>query len=167
MRQISAKAACVQFLPRHNMEHMWKDYILIDWNDDDRCRSHVGRRGGQQKLSIGFSCLNFGTILHELMHVLGFHHEHSRPDRDEYLDILWENIDPDNWHNFQIMERSQFRNVTEFDYNSIMMYGEYSFSDNGKPTMVPRNPRVLITGPKDKKALSHLDIYALQQLYCH
>ncbi len=35
-----------------------------------------------------------GTIyMHELMHRVGLHHEHTRPDRDTYVEILWDKID--------------------------------------------------------------------------
>jgi len=32
-------------------------------------------------------CTNEGTAHHEMMHALGFKHEHVRPDRDDYLDL--------------------------------------------------------------------------------
>ena len=54
--------------------------------------SHVGRRGGQQDVTIGHGCTRLGTCQHELLHALGTIHEQSRPDRDDHVTIVWDNI---------------------------------------------------------------------------
>jgi len=55
----------------------------------------VGRRGGgPQAISIGKNCDKFGIVVHELGHVIGFWHEHTRPDRDEHVSIIRDNIQP-------------------------------------------------------------------------
>lgn len=58
------------------------------------CFSAIGRQGGKQRLSVGEGCEYKGTVLHEIMHALGFFHEHSRTDRDDYIMVLWWNIEP-------------------------------------------------------------------------
>lgn len=53
----------------------------------------LGRIGGKQNLSLDpDGCLDMDTIQHEFMHAVGFTHEHNRPDRDDYVDVLWDNI---------------------------------------------------------------------------
>ena len=58
-----------------------------------RCSSTVGRSGGAQNVTLGAGCRQLGTILHEMMHCLGIVHEQSRPDRDNHVIVLKENIE--------------------------------------------------------------------------
>jgi hypothetical protein len=54
----------------------------------------VGRQGGRQEISLGQGCLTLGPgiAIHEIMHALGFFHEQSRPDRDKFVTVIWNNI---------------------------------------------------------------------------
>lgn len=106
-----------------------------------------------------------GDILHELMHVLGFYHEHNRWDRDDYLKVHYENIIKDKQINFVKLSREQYDKPSEFDYDSIMIYDGYAFSANWKPTMTPTSDRHTILNPSSKKSLSSDDINSLRALY--
>lgn len=58
-----------------------------------RCWSYLGSSGGRQTLSLQSpECVSSGVVSHQLMHVLGFVHEQSRPDRDKYVTIMWSKI---------------------------------------------------------------------------
>lgn len=61
-----------------------------------RCSSRVGRIGGRQEISVGTSngsvTCGHGEIVHQIGHAVGFFHEHTRPDRDEYVTVHWNNI---------------------------------------------------------------------------
>lgn len=56
----------------------------------------MGRVGGPQLLSLAPPCLQGGkgVALHELLHAVGFGHEHSRPDRDAFISIAWSHVLP-------------------------------------------------------------------------
>mgnify|MGYP001416200999 CR=1 FL=1 len=42
--------------------------------------------------TVGKNCDKFGIVVHELGHAVGFWHEHTRPDRDDWVTIFRENI---------------------------------------------------------------------------
>ncbi|CAG2183147.1 unnamed protein product, partial [Oppiella nova] len=65
------------------------------------CAAHVGRIGGQQWLFLGKGCYSQETVVHELMHSVGFIHEQSRPDRDAHVQIMWDNIKEGAKRNFR------------------------------------------------------------------
>ena len=52
----------------------------------------VGAVGGEQILNMGDGCQYVGLVLHEFGHAIGYFHEHNRPDRDDVVDIMWDNI---------------------------------------------------------------------------
>jgi hypothetical protein len=62
------------------------------------CSSELGRQGGKQTIYIGTMCSSLTNIVHEVMHALGFMHEHQRPDRDTFIEIIWKNIIPGKLH---------------------------------------------------------------------
>ena len=37
-------------------------------------------------------CVYLKVVVHELLHSLGFMHEMNRPDRDDYVSMVWSNI---------------------------------------------------------------------------
>jgi len=102
------------------------------------CWSFVGRltRNGQE-VSIGRGCNYLSTAVHEIGHAMGFQHEQTRADRDQYVTIHFENIQDGKEGNFQT-QTSDPRGVP-YDYYSVMHYGTSYFSKNGKDTMVPKD----------------------------
>ena len=57
-----------------------------------------------------------------MAHALGFYHEQSRTDRDNYVEIKKENIKQGMGHNFD--EAKSSRNLVNYDYISVMHYGD-------------------------------------------
>ena len=80
-----------------------------------------------------YDCYSPGTIVHEFIHAIGFYHEHTRPDRDRYVKIHWQNIEKDDKHNFDEVSRNWLMGRTKYDGKSIMHYNAYDFSKNTTP----------------------------------
>lgn len=108
-----------------------------------------------------------GVVIHELLHALGFYHHHSRSDRDEYLKVNYENINPQAYPQFQKLNDWENTLYTDFDYGSIMIYGSTAFSKDGySKTMTPtRKTGVNIQDPGYKSQMTATDVMALKKLY--
>ncbi|XP_058061249.1 low choriolytic enzyme-like [Anopheles bellator] len=114
---------CVYFIPKtpDQWEHI--RFVRSDWG----CGSVIGYRRGQgDPLDVALDnfCLALsGAIQHELLHVLGLFHEHTRPDRDDYVEIFWDNIAPDERHNFYKGSWDYMETFgLPYDYGSLMHY---------------------------------------------
>ena len=105
-----------------------------------------------------------GGIIHELGHTLGFWHEHMRPDRKKYVEILWENIAQVHHPAFYTIPKNEMRSFgSKYDLGSIMHLPLKALSKNGEPTI-----RVLAnyTGFVGQRvAPSQQDIQQLKYLY--
>ncbi|XP_061149844.1 astacin-like metalloendopeptidase isoform X7 [Syngnathus typhle] len=69
------------------------DYIFF--KSGFGCASYVGFMGGKQEVHVAATC-KVGNIVHEVLHALGFFHEHTRLDRGKYINILSSNIMQDS-----------------------------------------------------------------------
>lgn len=70
-----------------------------------RCFSSVGKQSDGQILSLGPGCDHKAVIEHELLHALGFYHEQSRTDRDDYVNIWLDQVKPGMCRNCTKYER--------------------------------------------------------------
>jgi hypothetical protein len=96
------------------------------------CFSCIGRVSGEQTISLGSGC-GKGQAIHEIGHALGLLHEQSRPDRDQFVRILFENIEEEQQHNFLMWPGEVL--CSPYDYGSIMHYRSTAFSRNGEATI--------------------------------
>ncbi|KHN73966.1 Zinc metalloproteinase nas-13 [Toxocara canis] len=152
------RLTCIRIKPRTDAD---TDYVHIA--PLDGCYSSLGRTGGAQNVSIDRGCVYKGTIVHELMHTIGFYHEQARADRDDYVTILWDNVMPGDEDQFDSYPLTEIDHLgTEYDYESVMHYSPKAFSKNGQPTILPKRAEVAIG---HKEGLSATDAYKINRLY--
>jgi hypothetical protein len=85
---------------------------------------------------VDVGCNSWGSIAHEIGHVLGLGHEQSRSDRGDYITMLWGNIKdgpPPDINKYrkqycQVIWDQQTVEKTVYDFDSIMHYPVNGFS---------------------------------------
>ncbi|CAB4056534.1 unnamed protein product [Lepeophtheirus salmonis] len=166
MNTIQARS-CVRFVPRSRFNQNRATLVV-----------NLSRRG----------CMGQGTIIHELLHALGFLHEQNRPDRDRFILVSWNNIIPtiNRYYQFARARASgesialcNFRRLApysncyngmtsttlglNYDYRSIMQYSRTAFSRNGRPTLTATRAGGSILG--NRVGMTSLDIQKLNKAY--
>uniref|UniRef100_A0A3Q4HFI8 Metalloendopeptidase n=1 Tax=Neolamprologus brichardi TaxID=32507 RepID=A0A3Q4HFI8_NEOBR len=111
-----------------------------------------------------FCCGYIGIVEHEFLHALGFYHEQSRYDRDDYVTINFENI-LEGLHNFRIVgsDESTIHGVP-YDYLSVMHYGNNDFTNGNGSTIITKDPKFQnLIGQRVEMSTS--DVQELNLLY--
>jgi len=143
------------------------DYVFVERGiEGSGCSSSVGRRGGSQRLNLATpGCNRLGTCIHEFIHAIGYYHEQSRTDRDDFIIVNWENIQPGKEHNFNKYDATVVSpHGVGYDYGSIMHYGPRGFAtDPDIDTLIPIETGAII-GQRD--GMSEKDAQKINNMYC-
>nr|XP_002120892.2 zinc metalloproteinase nas-14-like [Ciona intestinalis] len=126
---------CIDIEPYDREKH---GTHYVDITLGQGCSSMVGYKKNikQQTMSLQYGCHYSGIIVHEFLHTLGFYHEQSRPDRDDFVKIHLDRVKYGNAHNFQKSRAYFVKDLkSPYDLQSIMHYSTREFSKNGQPTI--------------------------------
>ncbi|XP_063078273.1 meprin A subunit alpha-like [Engraulis encrasicolus] len=152
--------SCVDFKPYEG------ETSYIKFEKLDGCWSMIGDMKEGQQLSLGDTCDYKGTVMHELLHALGFYHEQSRTDRDDYVNIHWDQIIPGIESNFEKHDDTLISDQnTPYDYESMMHYDPYLFGiDPDYPTITAKDPQMTkLLGQYND--FSDMDLLRLNRMY--
>ena len=92
---------------------------------------------------------------------MGFHHEHQRPDRDQYIKINWDQIPQSFESQFLKLAVRSKQILTDYDTESIMHYDSFGNGAFRNPALTKLDGTVI----EANKKLSRLDIMSLNKLY--
>lgn len=126
---------CIRFRPYIQTDTAWIN-IKQEYSG---CWSSVGMKSDGQIVNLGSEkCRQHGVVIHELMHAIGFYHQQSASNRDDFIKIHWDNIRRGREHNFKKYNESVVTSFeVPYDYDSVMHYSAKAFSKNGEITIEP------------------------------
>ncbi|XP_073821610.1 zinc metalloproteinase nas-4-like [Musca autumnalis] len=144
--------------PQNTVKYVFCDYFS--------CNAQVGYQGTKtQKMNLSPACFNVPLKpCHEFIHALGFVHAHSAYNRDDFVKIIEANIIEGKESAFEKKPNSKDCRV-KYNTNSIMHYGPYAFSKNGKATITALNGNNEGMGQRTK--ITEGDFKKIRSMYCY
>ncbi|XP_057332106.1 protein tolkin-like [Microplitis mediator] len=160
------QSTCIKFVERIKKIH--HSYLLFT-KLGCGCCSVVGTQvKGGNPISLADECDEFGTVLHELGHAIGFFHEHNRPDRDDYIEIYYAVIEKGDEINFKKLNARTVDTLKQpYDYLSIMHYPPVGVTNDGNIHVIVPKKQVNGRTPEigQREGISRGDIAATNLLY--
>lgn len=142
--------------------------FLFVTDKKDKCWTDVGSGEANARREFNFSlawCWESSKLIHEIGHVLGFMHEHQRPDRDKYIKVRLENAGEFAWA-YEKLSFGELDKNGPYDFLSIMHYWNAAYSVNKKPIMVPQKGYEKYTNTMGtSKTLTKGDRALVQRVY--
>jgi len=166
MREWQGKT-CIRFEPYSQaIQNQVGHKHRIMFQDGGGCSSYVGMiKRGPQPVTLARGCRIERIISHELGHAIGLHHEQCRPDRDDHVKIIEQNVYPSMLYNFDKYSTREINSRNfKYDYYSIMHYGKTAFSRNGQITIQP-NDRNMENVIGNQEKLSTSDSGVVDKMY--
>ena len=109
---------------------MYPNGYITFRSDSSGCWSYIGQISttGSQTINLSGGCVHQLVIEHEVLHAMGMYHEQSRPDRDQYITVNYENIEPNYHSQYNMISMSTWHSDgVAYDPESIMHYPWYGF----------------------------------------
>ncbi|XP_062893240.1 meprin A subunit alpha-like isoform X3 [Mobula hypostoma] len=130
------------------------------------CWSFIGNNHNGQVLSIGQNCDSKPLVEHKILHALGFYHERSKPDRYNYVNIRWNEIQPGDEIGFKVYGDDIITDQnTPYDYESLMHYPQFSFTKNNSVRTITAKIPAFNDIIGQRLDFSALDLLRLNRMY--
>lgn len=177
--QMWMNQTCVRFVERTNMSSKFLNVLIRDLKGcSAKPCGYDEKKVSEINMGWCNNVGNTGNLAHELGHVLGLKHTHSRPDatynyygHGPYLKLLWNNIVSDDIYQYLPNNDTYTGSADDGPSDPHVGYAEYDFSSIMHYPAGGSNPKIE-TIPKEKsketgnrQKLSAMDVLAINDMY--